>query len=121
MKKTWCVLNGLLKPGQSSMKTVVDSLLLDGDIFENPIDISNIMNNHFASIGRKIAESFQTSNHTDVSETVLNRSFFFKPVSSNDMSKAILELKNKSCNINIIPNRVLKHIEHLISPVISQL
>ena len=121
MKKTWSVLNGLLKPKLNRNQNYIKSLLLDGVLFDDNQDISRILNEHFSTIGSKISQSFGHSSHFISSFSSITNSFFFFGTTPAGVSIIIDKLKNKPCNIEYYPARVLKHINAIISPILANL
>ena len=120
MKQTWSVLNGLLKPKRNRNQNHIKSLLLDGVLFDNNMDISRLLNEHFSTIGSKISRAFGYSNHS-ISTASIQNSFFFFRTTPAAVSMIIDKLKNKSCHIDYYPAKVLKRINSLISPILSDL
>ena len=120
MKKTWSALNGLLKPNLNRSDRFIKSILLDGTIFEDNVSICDSLNAHFSSVGRKIAQNFSPSNHHIPTNPITN-SFFFNRTTADEIGAIIDKLKNKSCNIEFYPAKVLKYINPIISPVLSVL
>ena len=121
MKKTWSVLNGLLKPKLNRNQNYIKSLLLNGMIFNDNQDISRILNEHFSTIGSKISQSFGHSSHFISSFSSIPNSFFFFGTTPAGVSMIIDKLKNKPCNIEYYPAKVLKHINAIISPILADL
>ena len=119
MKQTWSVLNGLLKPNRNRSQNYIKSLLLDGVIYEENNDISRLLNEHFSTIGSKISQSFGQADHFISSFSSIQNSFFFNGTTPTGVSIIIDKLKNKSCNIDFYPAKVLKHINLIISPVLA--
>ena len=121
MKQTWSVLNGLLKPNRNRSQNYIKSLLLDGVIYEENNDISRLLNEHFSTIGSKISQSFGQADHFISSFSSIQNSFFFNGTTPTGVSIIIDKLKNKSCNIDFYPAKVLKHINLIISPILANL
>ena len=121
MKKTWTVLNGLIKPGHKRNGISIKSLLIEGEIFTDDFEICNILNNHFSTIGKKICDSFEDTEHYITTLTNVSNSLFFKNTTPNDISKIINKMKNKACNIYAIPVKVLKHVHFIISSILSHI
>ena len=48
-------------------------------------------------------------------------SFFFRPVHCYSTEKLICSLKNKSCNLNTIPVKILKSVCNIISPCVMNI
>ena len=121
MKRTWSVLNGILKPNLNRNQNYIKSILLNGEIFEDGRDISRLLNEHFSTIGSKISRSFDPCDHFISSFSSIQNSFFFYGTTAAGVSAIIDNLKNKSCNIDYYPAKVLKHIKAIISPILANL
>ena len=76
MKKTWNVLNEIMKPIFNHNKSVINSLLINGSVIENNDHVCETLNSHFASIGSSIAQSFPSRNHIMHDSSVLKYFFF---------------------------------------------
>ena len=84
--------------------------------------IAEAMNHYFTNVGRNIAESITTNDtHQRYLTEDYPRSFFFSPVTNNEVFNTIMLMKNKKSNLNEIPTNVLKHISQLITPVITHI
>ena len=114
MKKTWNVLNGILRPGHNQKKSEINSLLINGSIVENKEQICDLLNSHFANVGSSVARSFPNRNHVMHGPSISN-SFFFKYISVDYVKGVILGMGNKSTNISSYPVRALKSIVDIIS------
>ena len=121
MKKTWSVLNGLLKPKLNNNISHIKSILLEGTVFEDGAQIGNLLNHHFSTIGSKISQSFEPSDHFIASSSSILNSFFFHRVTPNEVAGIIDKLKNKSCHIDYYPSKVLKFLNPILSPILAYL
>ena len=110
-----------MKPSADRSKSHIEKLIFNNQIIDNNDDICNLFNNHFATIGSRIANSFPDSQDTFAPSSVISNSFFFRPVTQEDVSKMISNLPNKSCGINTYSAKILKHIKPIISPILSVL
>ena len=117
IKQTWSIINNVLKPKINRRTNIVKKLIINDVTFDDPIDISNNFNDFFVNIGKNIAESVD-SNFNDHKKYLTHidqpNSFFFKPVTTNEIKDTINSLKNKSGNINSIPTKILKSISSII-------
>ena len=87
-------------------------------------DIATSFNRYFSTVGNLISNSITSSNpgsFTDFLDGNFCNSFVFTPVGYLEVDSAIRILKNKRCNINVIPNLVLKRISSIISPILSKI
>ena len=123
IKKTWDSINALLGRRRGSNGGI--SVLSDGNSqYSDKETISRLFNSYFASVGRDIGASVPDRGVGSFIEYLGERvtnSFVFTPVSHSDIDSAIMSLKNKRCNINVIPNYVLKRISFIISPVLARI
>ena len=121
MKKTWSTLNTLLKPNSDKSTSHIDKIICNNVTIDNNLDICNLFNNHFSSIGSRISSSFSGSHDAFVPASRINNSFFFRPVTSNDINTVISNLENKSNGLNTYSAKILKHIKDIISPILASL
>ena len=88
--------------------------------------IPNIVNEHFASVGSKLASKFQSSQQHYLHFVNKNvspmPSFFFQPITYDCVKKEILSLpNNKSHCLYSSPTKLLKCSIDIIAPVLSEL
>ena len=121
MKKTWNIINGILKPNRNGKNYNIKSILSQGTFFDNDVAISNLFNKHFSSIGSSISNTFPPTNHEILSNVNIHQSIFFRNVSAIEISNIIDRLKNKSCHISSYSSRILKQICSIIAPVLSNI
>ena len=121
MKKTWSLINSIIRQKNSSSGSLVQKLLLDGNVHTEECAISEIFNDFFVNIGSRIAQKIPQCNtsHTDFLRGDFPSSFFMHPVTTSQISAIILSLKNKSCEISVVPVVVLKRLAPIISPIIA--
>ena len=112
MKNTWNGINSLINNKRKKSK-VVSSLkhLYDNSTTKDPLEMSNIFNRYFTSVGHSLATQVPSSSHRFneyLSPNNNSGSFFFDPVSPDDIEHEILSIpKNKayglySCRIRIL-------------------
>ena len=124
IKKTWNVINSLIKPNQNYCKKEISSILFEGELHNDNQSVANILNDHFSSVGSKIANAFaettaeSQNNLLPESESNL---FFFKRVTLSEFSKIIYGLKNKPCHITTYSAKVLKYISAIVSPYLADI
>ena len=121
MKKTWRIFNNLIKPGKQNKNNNIGSLIIHGSEVSDSVQISNAFNDHFSKIGRNISQSFGRSQHSVASPPIVPNSFIFRRISDDDVIKIIINMKNKSCNIDTYPAKVLKHISFIIAPILADI
>ena len=121
MKKIWTVINGLIKPNYNRNERLIKSLLIDGEIFEDDCTISNLMNQHFATIGSKISEQFTDNEHRISSRENVTNSLFFRSVLPGDVLRIIDGMKNKPSGIHTYPVKILKELKFIIAPILASI
>ena len=97
-----------------------------GKLISKPTEVSNILNNYFATIGPKLASTISTTtnNHlnylTQVKPTT--KSIFLKPMTASDVFKYISNLNpNKSTKSNCSPIKYIKLSSHIIALPLSNI
>ena len=94
-------------------------------VTSKPSRISDILNEHFASVGNKLASKLTSqSNHMNYlsKSRSPDSSFFFKPITPDDVKQEILLLTNsKSHGLYSCPAQLLKYSCDIISPVLSEI
>ena len=120
MEKTWSTLNTLLKPN-ADRSTHIDKIVYDNQTIDNSSDICKLFNEHFSTVGSRISNSFSNGQNTFDPPSRISNSFFFRPVTSNDVDAIISNLENKSNGINTYSAKILKHIKPIISPILASL
>ena len=119
MKKTWNGINSLINNNRKKSK-VVSSLkhLNDNSTTNDPLEISNIFNRYFTSVGHNLATQVPNSSHRFNEYLSPNNnfgSFFFDPVSPDDIEREILSIpKNKSYGLYFCPIRILSCAKYIL-------
>ena len=85
--------------------------------------VAQMFADYFSNIGETLDRSIP---RTDVSPLSFmpnssTRSFFFRPTSSDEVTKLIASFPNKGCHINEIPIYIFKRCSHILAPIISRL
>jgi len=112
MKNTWNGINSLINKNRKKSK-LVSSLrrLNDNSTTKDPLEISNIFNRYFTSAGLNLATQVPSSSHRFTEYLSPNNnfgSFFFDPVSHDDIECEILSIpKNKSYGLYSCLIRIL--------------
>ena len=70
------VIKDILRPNSNRNNHNIKSILSQDTVLDNTVEMSNVFNQHFSSIGSTISQSFSTTNHEVVSNvtTVSNSS-----------------------------------------------
>ena len=90
----------------------------------NKTEITNILNNHFATVGTKLAQKLPASNKPF--DCYLNepahKTFFFEPITSQEVeSEIVLTPTNKSYGLYSCPTNVLKLCKEILSEPLSEI
>ena len=120
MGDTWKLINSLFKSGVTRNKI---KLVVGDNEVTNVKQVVDHLNNYFCAIGGSITNSFPfnpNSHSSYLSGNYIN-SFFFTPVTVYDINKVVLSLKNKACQIDVLPVYILKYLSIYISPVLTNL
>ena len=120
MKKTWDLIKDLNGSNHSINK--IQSILCNGVEITDELSIANSFNNYFNSAASSLVNNSTQSFNDPLSylESCVH-SLFLSPVSSDEVSKIILDMKNKKSNQSSCPDHILKRINHLVSPTLSKL
>ena len=121
LTNTWKVLKEAI--GQNDKTCSVDKIVVDDTNQTDKAKIADAFNNHFVSIGEKIANSIEDCNESPTAniQRVLTK-FEFQQVTAAQITKVVQRLVNgKATGIHNIPNKVLKDSVHLIAPVLMDI
>ena len=120
IKKTWDLINSVIK----SKKNISKVSLSDEDgNYLNESTIPSKFVDHYTSIASQLTSKIPPS-RADASTYLSNRvqqSFFLTPITTNEVSSVIDDLKNKGNKVNSVATSVLVDCKHLISPLIAHL
>ena len=128
MKKTWDGINRLSsrKPKSSIYPTKIKDPENNLKMNKDASKISNIINKHFSSVGRKL-DSRLPSSSQDFGSFLLKSispksSIFFEPVISDEVRLEILSMpNNKSYGLYSCPTHLLKEVSYIISQPLASL
>ena len=98
-------------------------LNINGIRCSDPNLISNCCNDYFTSIADNIHRTIPVSNksYLDFMGPQVPESFFVLPSSPSEVYNVVSSFKTKGGNIDSIPIYIYKYLNHLISPVISEI
>ena len=118
-RKTWQLINELTS--RKSDKSSIKELKLNGVSIINAPDLSNAFNNHFSSIGPKLANDIPLSdgNCTSYQEYIngIDKSFQFRPTNDRQVLTFLNKLnKFKSTGLDKISSRLIRYCADVISP-----
>ena len=123
-KSTWKVINEILN--KKKEKLLIDEIEFDGKTVTNKSEISNLFNNFFSTVGKKIHDNVHSSKtrlrndsfkkylHCNVAD-----SLFFSPITNSDVLKVVLTLDiNKSAGYDGFDTKVvISSIDSIVSPL----
>ena len=118
IKKTWEGINSLLNRGRNRKSASKIEKPDNSGFTQDPSQIPNILNGHFASIGHKLASKPQSSHHSAdyYHQTSFLNSFVSAPVTPYEVQLEILSIpNNKAHGLYSCPTRIYN------PPVVSSL
>ena len=122
LKNTWKVLKGAT--GKAHKTIEIEKINFEGKEFLDKKQITELCNDHFVSIGDKLAKSIQPDNKQSPTAHIQPATvkFRFKPISVLHVTKVIKKLVNsKATGIHGIPNRALKECAENIAPSLTDI
>lgn len=123
MRKTWQGINEVINRKSKKSRSITKLRHPDGSICQDPSEVPNILNEHFASIGQNLASKLPNpKKHFDsyLSDLDIQGSFAFRPVVQSEIESEISQIPtNKSHGLYSCPTRLLKCAKHLISKPLS--
>ena len=122
LKATWNLINDIIRPGFRE-REVDWRLTHGGSVVTEYGAVARLFNDYFSSIGSQINCSVGNSvvDYRQYLKGNFINSFFFHPVSPDHIYRIISSLKNKSCDVNVIPTLIIKKLSVLLSPILSSL
>lgn len=123
IKRTWSLINNVIGTSVNNKRGNILKLNVNNNIITDPQDIANALNDHFATVGTKIANSFSSapSGYMEFLSGSYPHSFFLSPVSVSNVIEYIKSLKNKKCSVQDLPSMVVKYLSNVIAPVLCAL
>ena len=127
-KKTWEGINSILARGTKSAKSIrfIKDPNNDNSLTSDPSRIANILNDHFASVGPKLANKLPTPQRTyadflNSSYSPIN-SFAFNLVTPTEVALEISRIPNhKSHGLYSCPTYLLKCASNIISNILAEI
>ena len=114
-RKTWQTINELTS--RKSGKKSVTSLKVNGVSITNPTVLSTQFNNHFATIGSKLASNIDSSNSDGYQKylTGTSKRFQLRPTNTNEVLLLLNNLnKSKAAGLDKISARLIRECADLI-------
>ena len=120
-KKTWNLINSVLKPGRK--KSSIRQLLVNNKTITNPLDIADAFNVHFSSVGNKLKSVLPSTNanYRDYLPQPNPNSFYISPSTPTEVASLIRGLKNKKGNMHFPPVKLFKINADILSIPISNI
>ena len=108
---------------QDTKSNSIDRTLFQDEVIAGPTNLTEVFNEHFASIGERRAK---TVGHTDINPTQFLKQaktkFKFKQIKVVEVFRIINKLVNaKAVGTHAIPNRSLKEANNLISSSLCEI
>ena len=121
IKKTWSVINSVLKPKNVKPKITISDKTTGEEI--NDSDVPNQFIDYFTTIAEKLTSQMPnvSTNASAYLQKRVQNSFFFAPCTSLDIFKAISNLKDNGKGLYVISTSVLESSSHIISPIIAHI
>ena len=120
LKKTWCLINDILSPNRNKSQSIKLSVG-NNEICENS-ELSEIFNTYFSNVASNLSSNIPNTPLNAVNLVPQSPvSFYLFPVSIDECSKIIRELKNSNTPLNELPVKIFKFNECLITPVLVKL
>lgn len=119
-RKMWQITNNILQRKQKQQGPEVKFLENNGKKITSSKEIANAFNQHFVSIGQKLAEKFEKNNNFLHHMPEANKAnFTFKVITKKDFFQTVKSLKNKkSSGYDHISNKLIKFLRNeLCEPI----
>ena len=121
IKKTWLLIKKLLSKNTNARNII--SIITNNETVTDSAAIAECFNDYFSSIAQSLDSNIlqtDTSAFNYVTQNIQS-TFFFTPVTAQDIVPIISKLKNTSSNVSNIPPRILKHVKEIIAGPIAEI
>ena len=120
-KKTWNIINELLKRKQTKEQYIY-SILVNNVTVTNPIDIGNNLNSYFASVGKKLADNLPPTNvaPTDYLSGSYPSLNSFPRVTEMEVIEVIKDLKTTGAGYDGVMINIIKHSTQALATIITK-
>ena len=124
MKGTWKILRKAMK--KEAKQSDIETIFLDNEEINDKQKISERFNDHFVSIGEKLAEDISQSSKSSMAYlSKINQNenkFKFKMLKPTEIYTILGRLKNgKATGLHLMSNSVLKAVKDIIAPSLTDL
>ena len=118
LKNTWKILKHAI--GKETKTVSIDKISKDGKIITDPIDIAECCNDHFASIGQRLAANVKNTESSSThfgEKAMVNTKFDLELINAVEVYNKPKTLdKNKATGIHNIPNKMLLLCVDIVVP-----
>ena len=93
LRKMWELFGAVINENKIKRKTKINKLIYKNKEITGDQEIANAINDHFSTIGEKLAANFPNNNdYTKYLNTLIKHSFFLTPTSKHEICKIITQL-----------------------------
>ena len=115
------MINEISKRKRAQNKKIKSIKSKDGKLLQKPKEIANCFNEHFASIGKEMAEKFDDpcnendlKNPLDYISKKINHSIFMHDTDEAEILSLISKLEpKKACGYDLINNKIIKSTSYV--------
>ena len=124
MKGTWKILRKAMN--KEAKQSGIETIFVDNEEVNDKQEISERFNDHFVTIGEKLAKDIPQSFKSSVEYlSKINKNeneFKFKMLKPTEIYTILGRLKNgKATGMHLMPNSVLKAVKSIIAPSLTDL
>ena len=120
VKKTWEGINKLIGKPHRKSNQLIKTIKSNNESINDEKVIANEFNNYFLSIAHRLEQQIPSSDfQPSITRSV--ESMFLTPVSIEEVSQIIGNLKNSASGLNKISTHLLKLTKDIISPPLAEL
>lgn len=119
-KDYWSTLNSIIKPNSKNVHSMPSSISYNDNIISDPNTICSIFNDYFATIGANLSSSINMgpTHFSDYLPDPNPHSFYMNPVTVDEISLCILNLKDSSPGHDEISAKVVKSVlPYIVKPL----
>ena len=120
MRRVWSTVHEVLRNSKSGKR--IDKIVDLGHESVENMDIANVLNNYFVSVGVQLSENIPSTHLSPFHYVDSNpRTFFLNPVHPDELCSIIENLKKNSNKLHNLPCSILKQFKNIFSRPLSQL
>lgn len=119
LKKTWSIIKEIM--GLEQSLSVIDTITINGIDTNDPLEISEHLNNYFTNIGERLSSSIPPTNCNPLTHLTQRnyQSIFISPVTSTELYNCIQRVKDGSAGHDGLKPGILKQAyQHYIEPLL---